>query len=1457
MATRIKLRRDTSANWISLNPILAQGETGFETDTRTMKLGDGVTHWNDLKYAITGDLKVTGSVIHGDQTVGFSSGTGDQTNWVMTILTNDGNVTDPVDGFISSVGYDSHGNIFSAGGYAGGPGGIPGMFLIKSDPNGQIIFHNYYNEYYAFGWAMIVDNNDDVVMVMGELDPESPDTLLVKVSGTDGTIMWQKYLADTDSTSDDIAICVDVDPLNNVIIAGTTATTSNVDFWVAKFSGSTGNSIWQKQYDQDMSSDVATGMAVDSQGDIGIIGSSYGGENTYLPVFKLSGADGSIIWQSKIIDARMEGNNVWLTGNCYSSDICVDSNDDFYFNMTGVWCEPWVVAGTHKVSGTDGSVQWGKVVTYKDFFNNAYFNGSSSVICDDENNVYALTVLWGRRDINQEHYTNRWSLNVTKFNATGTKIWSRNLDREQANAIVATQFNLSGIGQCIAVRGDNILIGGIQSMRYSYDDGDTGNQWYDYPFIAQLDSAGTEFNADGWSFHDSDFRIYDITLIPDVNNQYLADLTELTADIVVTTGDVEFFTSTDTTQLSYVSRSRVKTMTLDGAKLKLPANGTLELSRAQKGYITAIGGFDGQEGDNQDGSVWLNASVRDENNNTYVAGGQYTYWNNSGQKDTSMVYKIDSTGKVMWQAGTALDQYGQSYGVAYDQSSNTVVAISTDGDGHEGFNVLFLNADTGSMNQDIIHIRPGAEDDDMYPHSVKLMSNGSPVVTGYISSSADTYANVTVGANGLAGSTSIGTLVVSKSVFEREGYTTEYPLGDGTWYINGSQIDHVNHYGDDEALTYGITYTGVLGSAATFDLVFSSGLTSVTINQAGSGYKAGQRVKIPYTNIGGSTTDNDVYVVIDTVDGSGAITALNGSYLVVTPVSDSTPTNVASEAVAGSGLTGWANVNPTTNTYGFNKNSSGSYYGVGDTLKILGVDLGGANVTNDMTITVTAINGTGVGNGQVSTFTVSGNAQAVSFKMHVSNNTDYTVPGIYDVIHELNNEGFIWTPTWNVSLGGSSATSYDSIHGLAIGANNSVIVGGYTEGTGLDSSTTWDGGSSQTGFISKYSSTGENLWSVSIDGNEGASTVWSVDTDADDNIYSAMCNNNNEDLYVTKLTADGVLIWQVAVDMWNSETWSLSVADNGDVLVAGEAYIQDFDDQHHNGNNNIVIIKFDPDGNMIFSRALWSQNGVRFNRNDYVGNQLTVKGDRFSIAAYSRDPGGEDYQAIAIDLPLDGTGTGIYGDFHYDKIELDYRESGGHTFRFTTNTLPSGDVIVTPITLTTRAHEFTSEPYVNSYLNVTAYDSRPYEIQTISEPGGADITGVAKIVFADGTEQTTTGQGLPQVKMSQVNGDQNDYWIRPEDNGKHVYMLWNRTVIIPDPAFVDLPVGFAFTIISRSYECGVYSWDDSDDIYGSGMGGDNNTSWTIPDYSMVTLVKVANGRWMIAGPGITTGWWGP
>ena len=60
MPTLIQIRRGNASSWAAANPILAQGELGYELDTNKIKVGNGVAAWNSLGY-----LPITWSSITG------------------------------------------------------------------------------------------------------------------------------------------------------------------------------------------------------------------------------------------------------------------------------------------------------------------------------------------------------------------------------------------------------------------------------------------------------------------------------------------------------------------------------------------------------------------------------------------------------------------------------------------------------------------------------------------------------------------------------------------------------------------------------------------------------------------------------------------------------------------------------------------------------------------------------------------------------------------------------------------------------------------------------------------------------------------------------------------------------------------------------------------------------------------------------------------------------------------------------------------------------------------------------------------------------------------------------------------------------------------------------------------------------------------------------------------------
>ena len=80
MANRIQLRRDTTANWANVNPILSDGEMGYDINTNEIRIGDGSTEWTGLTAntisgggggASTGDVTFNGINIIGDDNLRF------------------------------------------------------------------------------------------------------------------------------------------------------------------------------------------------------------------------------------------------------------------------------------------------------------------------------------------------------------------------------------------------------------------------------------------------------------------------------------------------------------------------------------------------------------------------------------------------------------------------------------------------------------------------------------------------------------------------------------------------------------------------------------------------------------------------------------------------------------------------------------------------------------------------------------------------------------------------------------------------------------------------------------------------------------------------------------------------------------------------------------------------------------------------------------------------------------------------------------------------------------------------------------------------------------------------------------------------------------------------------------------------------------------------------------------
>ena len=56
ISTTLQFKRGLASAWERLNPILSKGEPGWTLDTHVLKIGDGITPWNDLISIVGVDI---------------------------------------------------------------------------------------------------------------------------------------------------------------------------------------------------------------------------------------------------------------------------------------------------------------------------------------------------------------------------------------------------------------------------------------------------------------------------------------------------------------------------------------------------------------------------------------------------------------------------------------------------------------------------------------------------------------------------------------------------------------------------------------------------------------------------------------------------------------------------------------------------------------------------------------------------------------------------------------------------------------------------------------------------------------------------------------------------------------------------------------------------------------------------------------------------------------------------------------------------------------------------------------------------------------------------------------------------------------------------------------------------------------------------------------------------------
>lgn len=164
MAYRIVLRRDTSSNWITNNPVLLLGEPGYETDLGGFKIGDGETTWTSLPY-VSGFIGATGptgptNLAINNQVTNYTLVSGDENSMVKLTSSSTTKVTIPL---YSTTPFVEGTEILIVRGGTGEVGvtGATGVTLNSAQ--------NFLNLNYQYSSARLISEDQNVWYLFGDL----------------------------------------------------------------------------------------------------------------------------------------------------------------------------------------------------------------------------------------------------------------------------------------------------------------------------------------------------------------------------------------------------------------------------------------------------------------------------------------------------------------------------------------------------------------------------------------------------------------------------------------------------------------------------------------------------------------------------------------------------------------------------------------------------------------------------------------------------------------------------------------------------------------------------------------------------------------------------------------------------------------------------------------------------------------------------------------------------------------------------------------------------------------------------------------------------------------------------------------------------------------------------------------------------------------------------------------
>jgi hypothetical protein len=1384
MTTRIKLRRDIAANWTQNNPVLAEGEPGLELDTGKIKYGNGTTPWNSLDYSGAGAASLTdeGNVV-------ITAGSTE--HWIATQRKEQGDTTP------NALRYDSEGNLYSLTRTYDDAANYDVTVITKYTATGNIAWQKTFSDTYPM--ALAVDSSDRAYITLGAGD----DVVTVIKFEIIGEILWKKnyligpipaygaYIEEKSTTTLALAI----------MIAGDGPEPTNI--LVLEISAANGSVLLKKSLQQPDNNLVAlTGMDVDPDENVFITGWYEDSGVGKMFIEKLD-EDLEPVW-SKSLEAP--DNYDMYGGDCASDalgNIYVVGAFEVETTNSNINEASDKSAGILTKLNSLGVVQWTRRLGPGPC--GSWIAGLTATATGD---VYLSSLTFAKKtgplpgagELERE-FLGQNKMIVVRYDTQGAVIWQRyvdvaNLEEEEPDGPEFTR------GQAIAVFDDKFAVDGYGYSWNTtpFESGNSADNEFDY-FVTQLPTEGTDLTIGGLNFTESRvparFVTYATSDSPLTHANWEETITAETSTLVADT-DIKIANSL------VQSETYQYTFGADGT-LTIPNDGDLKLTQTQVGWFI---GLDSRDSNNH---IEGDCVAVDSQGYSYIGGDE-------DDDDNAFVMKISPEGDRLWSVRVFEDDSGYNgelTSLKIHPVTGNIVALGYVF-GTYTYSILFtLDQDTGR----ILNVTEFKDSDgDVELNTIAWTSTGAYVIGGR--KKGEFSAEFPVVPQTGSG---VGTIVILRSAVPEVEYIND------DWQIGGTGISPFQSVNFSERYT-GLTGTTREGSGAVFSITIGGTgpytYESVTATTAGTDYRPGHKIKVLGTDLEGLTPTNDAVIQVTEVDGSGGIVTatITGTYGNAQEAPYTYTGKTGTNFEVGSGLTftiqGPFFDNDYSNQDGTRTiTANGSNYVNGDFVVVPGTSLGGTSPANDLTLNLY------VDQNEQFINNVSGTSQSLTWKIETTAQVDFTADGSWSVTYSRDNDCVLITPTWQRTFG-TAKDKYDEIITLAIDSQDNIIAVGDGYGELVDSS--FD----DLSVVYKFNSAGTLQWARQLnagnDDHEGHSVV-TIGTD----IY-VVDENDEGDSFVSKLDSTGTVKWQRRIE---GQDITIARTLDGNLLIAAE----DGDAPITTDNDTAIkIFLLTPAGETVWKR--WLSPNIDYSA--YIGSSgecLVTDANSFYITG--RNSTDDDNWAWAARLPLDGTGTGEYGQFCY--IDVNSETNDLSNFNYSIDVVDIGSVNNYAGLLND-----SSDPLIKTTatVTVTTNNTSDYDVFGYYPPMVVEIvrdTDGGNIVFADGTKQSTSATDVPQRLFNGV-----DYTLGMVDRGHHILCTDDiESIRIPYNARVEFPIGTVITIVNPRGDSVVINTEGGsiqvmipgDDNYSNGG------TFLVSEYGMATLLKIGTDSWVLAG----------